>query len=467
MSNRRYIELDSTYRNRVLYPKPSVFNVEIEQRENYVGLQAIDPVSLASPILTFNTDFNIISNSPTLSGTVDSFTVLTSGATTSPYLVSIVAPLNSLSREDNYYRGAILNNTTLGERRRIEAYEYTKTTGGNDYGFFYLSQPFSDSLAGGDTVTISNPTDITDTSNPLFFIPTGTTAPNYYIGYLLYNETLNQYRTISEYDSLTKLARLDTTTNGGGAITGWLTTHQYSLRKEPPFYNDTILAGSTESTVVLSASASSEDNIYNGDFIRFTSGVNDNEIRRIISYNGTTKTVTVNPPFSFIPSAGDTIELLKFSYDNYKPFSYNGSLDSQQQSVCYEICLEDIILPNIVLDSGFGSRLAFYPYVYVEFRCKSSDGMTDGIIYSNNPNSKKALFRVPIDDIQNPVTSPFIHLSGEGMVQTVKFKPNSNLEFSVFLPNGEDLSFKLKDNYSPLPPEPRVQISALFSIKRL
>ena len=72
--------------------------------------------------------------------------------------------------------------------------------------------------------------------------------------------------------------------------------------------------------------------------------------------------------------------------------------------VCYEISLLNLVLPNTTLVSGFGGRIAFYPYVYVELEnVSASSGRNQGIIYSNNPNAIKALFRAAIKDVPNPV----------------------------------------------------------------
>ena len=81
-----------------------------------------------------------------------------------------------------------------------------------------------------------------------------------------------------------------------------------------------------------------------------------------------------------------TFEILLFSYDNHNPFVYTGSITSQQEVVCYQIELVDLILPNRVLNCGNGSRVAFYPYIYVEITniSGSSSGMKN-CIYSNNP----------------------------------------------------------------------------------
>jgi len=53
------------------------------------------------------------------------------------------------------------------------------------------------------------------------------------------------------------------------------------------------------------------------------------------------------------------------------------------------------------------------------------------------------------------------------MVQTIKFKPNSHIRFSVYMPDGKLFKTILLDYESPYKPNNRVQISALFSLKRL
>jgi hypothetical protein len=136
--------------------------------------------------------------------------------------------------------------------------------------------------------------------------------------------------------------------------------------------------------------------------------------------------------------------------------------------VCYEVELLDLILPNTTLDCGEGGRIAFYPYVYVELsNVSSTGGHLKNLIYSNNPNSTRVTFRCPINDIQNPLTSTFVRIDGDGMVQTMKFKPNDNLYFRVTLPNGETYKTLLQDTQPPAQPVGLAQISACFAIRRL
>jgi len=77
------------------------------------------------------------------------------------------------------------------------------------------------------------------------------------------------------------------------------------------------------------------------------------------------------------------------------------------------------------------------------------------------------VFRAAIDDVPNPNISSFIKVDGDGMVQTLKFRPNDNLRFSVHLPNGQIYETVESENVGPSPPNPEIQISALFSIRRL
>ena len=252
---------------------------------------------------------------------------------------------------------------------------------------------------------------------------------------------------------------------------------------------------------------SNVNGFYNNLFVTITGGAATGDIRLIANYvvtkdiNGivTSKVATIlnTFPFSAVIGGGDTFSitsgntdpflfnigqdntvvspnpiqeflLLPFSYDNLNPFVYTGSLVSQQELVCYEIQLINLILPNVVLGTSLGSLISFYPYIYLELQNVSAAGAgTTNIIYSNNPNSTKMLFRCPIKDVPNPVNSTFIKIDGSGMVQTIKFRPNDNLFFSVHLPNGDLFKTILPESFSPEPPNPVIQISACFSIKRV
>jgi hypothetical protein len=168
---------------------------------------------------------------------------------------------------------------------------------------------------------------------------------------------------------------------------------------------------------------------------------------------------------SFVMSQVDTINISCFDKDNFTPLSYTGSMTSINEAVCYEISLLSITLPNQSLLSG--SRISFYPYVYVEFsNATSPTGASRELIYSNNPNSNKALFIAPITQNVQPLLSTFMVVNSS-MSQIVKFKPNDNLRFSVYLPDGTLFRTLENDLLSPYPYSGRVQIDTVFSIRRL
>lgn len=80
---------------------------------------------------------------------------------------------------------------------------------------------------------------------------------------------------------------------------------------DAPFYNDSL---PNQTGVVslnqlkLSALANSTDNYYNGMWIKIISGVNINQVRKVTSYNGAQKVITLATPFtSQLPNTGDTI----------------------------------------------------------------------------------------------------------------------------------------------------------------
>ena len=77
------------------------------------------------------------------------------------------------------------------------------------------------------------------------------------------------------------------------------------------------------------------------------------------------------------------------------------------------------------------------------------------------------LFRCPVRDVPNPSTSSFIKLDAAGMVQTIKFKPNDTLFFSVHMATGELFKTVLPEVFAPNYSDPFSQISACFKIKRL
>jgi len=180
--------------------------------------------------------------------------------------------------------------------------------------------------------------------------------------------------------------------------------------------------------------------------------------------------VDVTPPIAVRLTHGaslNQLRILRFDDDTSVAMNYTGSWVSQNQMVCYQIELVSLILPNLPLSNFRGGLIAFYPYVYVELtNATAPSGGTPGILYSNNPNAKRALFKCAITNTPTPDISKFIKISGNGAVQTVKFKPNDALKFRVFLSDGSLFRTRQQDAAPPSFPVPAVQVSAQFAIKR-
>jgi hypothetical protein len=159
------------------------------------------------------------------------------------------------------------------------------------------------------------------------------------------------------------------------------------------------------------------------------------------------------------------INIVELNYDNFSPLDYNGTMVSTNEVVCYEMQIVSVTLPNRGLLTG--SIIAFYPFVYVQIENATSPSrVATNIIISNNPPSNKAIFTVYVPQVNNPEDQKFVTLIG-GDRQIVKFKPNDNLRFSVYLPDGTPFQTLLPDTLSPYPPDPSLQVHAVFSLSRV
>lgn len=510
-STNRYLEFNSSYRDRNLWPLPAQFEIPISQTGRKGQQDALDPVCVSSPYPIAWTCNNFDCSGNNLIN-VTIFTGATIGSTSNGTLLIIKsAGPNQLQQVKDYYSYTVISGG--GIDTRILEYIFLYTDGFNDYAQISIL-----GVPPAGACTIEDPSTIITggagvTPSILLFVPAGRLQRNGYCTDIIYNETLMEYKKIYQYDNSTRILIADTLNET--VATNWLLTHNYSLRKEPPSflnpsstypslitpitYNGITYTGNERTLILQSPSfpESSPENTYKNWGIRVIpnpTAIRYNYLRtplytnltppydeeRIITYSiGFTigvlsyiviilnKPLSVNP-YSLPPGIDIAIEILKFSYDNFNPFIYSGSLVSQQDLVCYEVELVNLIVPNNILNMANGGLAAFYPYLYVELSNVSSpNGHLRNLIYSNVPTASKATFRVPIDDIPSPLISTFLKIDGDGMVQIIKFKPNDNLYISIYLYTGEVFNTILPEFYSPSPPNPMCQISCLFNIRRI
>ena len=444
-----YLEVDSTYRNRNQYTNPANFVVRISQSGTSDRFTAQDPVSLAAP-----TDVWVPFG--TLTGTYN-YAAQNTGDT-----FVVLFPAGSASQVLDYYTGAVIRviyNGTVA-LSRIRTWQYLETVAGNDW-FLVKVFPANPSIAlntlAGVSFQIIDPTNFSDPSNYQVFIPISQSIENYYAHQIIFNETQNQYLTIVSYNHTTHMAQLAPSTYT------WLVTDTLTLRTEAPVQYGFAIVASTTTTVQLDASSSAVDDYYVGYYIRVPSL---NQSQRIVAYNGTTKVATVSPGFTVAPTG--QYQLLQFSYDNEGLYTFSASTVSLREAVCYDIELLNLVVPNVYLSQAYGGHAVFYPYLYVQLTPENSSvKQGSNSIASNNPHAIRMLFRVLVDDTVNRDNSPFVRIDGGGMVQRIKLMPADSFRFAVYLPNGNLFQTVEQDNYSPEIPNSMVQISAMFSFRRV
>ena len=520
MSNRRYIQVSSAYRDREKYPLASRFEVLVSQTGNrtdsktaydpiidsypqyqfiggsiarsvpqsfnggnysnvglnssvsnvdnfYNGYQITDTTLNQSRIISeyqgkdmlanldrpYNSTWSTLDNytlqDPSLGSTLKNRTseTFTGGTRLLPVLAVAAAAVNG------YYDGMTITDTTLNETRTIVDYN----AGTNAV---TISEPFSVAWASTNNYTIqaSSYTVVIQPQDSITGEPPSD-IDQFYNGFIIEDETLKEFRYVISYNSFTRTVTIDSPFS-----IGWAVTDSYSLRKSRPKEQNTFIGvpnpAPTYTVVQLNPAAPVTED-YTDYYLYPREGT---QVYLITSHNLATNVITINPNPGASFSAGSAYDILQFSRDNVVAMSYSGTPVGPSN---YEIELVDLILPNVELKTG--TRVSFYPYFFVEFSNANGSTTVDrNIIYSNNPNSTKQLFVAPIDDTSNPLTSRFLKLSqGSSMRQVVRFNPYDNIIFSLTLPNGSLFETLESDKYSPLPPSPELQVSAIFSIKRL
>jgi len=479
------------------------------------------PQGCGSPYYTNDLPGGTPSYSGAQSGVIESGVVPAIGNINFPPVVQNCVP-ETLSTVPNYYNGYLIENCQTGtvfnpqsinpiggqnEFRIINGYN-------NSTANFTTTIPFSSQFTGPlntsyalydsslylDSNVVYNPTSLPKMNIQYKDAFSRFVSDRFgdYTSYYIYNHYTNEYRTIKEYDPELRIISYDNTfnlmsnppfTNGYGSYYLGVSEQSYapafSIRQKLPAesgYTISLVPGTTNKFFTTSPAPNGS---YIGNFIYILPQPNDpilstvstlTPMEKMAAYafqikDWTDGIITILGCVNLSNYANGNLdnrlyEVIQFTKDNYSSLNYSGSMVSQNEVVCYEIELISLILPNVTLTTG--SRLAFYPYVLVEFQNISSPmNSSKNIIYSNNPNTTNALFICPINDTTNPLISSFVKIDSAGMTQTVKFKPNDSLRFKVYLPNGELFKPVQDDNMPPYPPINYLQIEAVFSVKRL
>lgn len=514
--NRRYIELYSGSRNREQFPNPASYDIPFAPTR-----QILDPCQAVDPLCTGPIYYTWQGGNPFPELTIPAPNPVPPPTQYPSQIGSnqgcIFLQIPNSSPQLDFYLGYNLKNINTGETRKIKNYD-------PNLGKFIIDTAYIGASVG-DFYTILDPSD----QNTCIYIPSNDLYGNQilmydnaYEGYYIIDENLSSTSgyivstRIAYYDFYSQIAKIETPFPAG-----WSQTDIFTIRKTVPqekfildipnTSNDSIFVAPPTSNfpgyslpgIVMYLPQGQGDrskDIYVGKYVYHsynqnltpTSNANPKSNKNIFGggiyglfpikasqYNSMTNRVEllidVNkkngpienikiPNYYILTAEGSAINIVSFLKDNFSPLNYNGTMVSVNESVCYEIELVSLIMPNLPLVTG--SRLVFYPFVYVELvNITSPSGASNDLIYSNNPASNRALFIVPVTDTNQPVSSSFMKIASP-MSQTVKFKPNDSLRFRVYLPDGRLFETVKSDNLSPYPPNGRLQIEAVFSIKR-
>jgi len=270
MSFTRYLEFDSSYRDRVQWPSPANFVIPFGSSGQRNKDTAADPVCNAAPILYWNSSFDETTAATTVTITGITFTTSPSD----PYTFIITAAANDLRNVANFYAGAVLQLTDSAATpvtvyTRILTYKLTSTTSA----LVTVSTPLPTNFpTGAVSGSIQNPTNATNTALvPYVFIPAGSNGDNFYINFYIENITTGEFFTITAYDGVTHLATL----SGNTAATWLQGNNNFAIRKAKPISTSTIVAINTTRPVAvqLQTTENPDTDSLNGSFLRMISPV--------------------------------------------------------------------------------------------------------------------------------------------------------------------------------------------------
>ena len=434
-----YFELNSTFRNRNIYPTVSEFVVPIsESGTNITNITKDgDTVSLFSPIGDLFTS------------SIDALNDINADVLTiqiiNPFILVIEGTGSLFSTPIDFYKGTIVSiSNGVTSQSHIISKSRTFTPNRVEITLTTPLQVQAPNDIQFSVIDSVSPTTIT------INIPGNMAYVEEYVDGVLWNEEKQEASTVQTqlYQTIT-----------GNTPSAWSLDDHFTLRKQAPelFGNVDVVFDGVNTTYELlpnvnSVQLNNETDAYKGSFIYIVNPVTfETHLFNITSSQNGFITVSETLPQDLY------LFTLLSTFNNSAPFSSSFSHVQHNQELCTQVELINLTIPNSVL-SGIG-RPGDIPYLYVQFNNVPAVGISR--IHSNNLQSKKAIFRVPIDHIDQ--YAPFIHLDGDGMKQSLRLNQRSNIHVKVYLPNGELLN-PIPDTSSPECPNPNIQISLLVSV---
>ena len=280
-----YIDVDSTFRDRMKYPNPADFKVEYSNRRNRHGIdRAQNVISNAYPYYQWqwctngvgtdgvgHSTFVSTITGDSLVGTLSELEI--SNTMTAPSGKTISTNLVGTSSNTDYLSGLKISIDTHGtdtktQQARIIKHNSVENT-------ITLSSALSGGGASDFILETSDWTITNSSTSSKIFIPGGSSKDGHYVGdyyeCLMYgssdtaNPTVHQFRKITKYNGYTKLATLESAlsffdgTNGAANKSGThSTTYVHRLRRGLPILpSGSSAAIGTDNIAVVQGTASS------------------------------------------------------------------------------------------------------------------------------------------------------------------------------------------------------------------
>lgn len=317
-------------------------------------------------------------------------------------------------------------------------------------------------------------TNILNTANTQVLSVTAQSVAGSYVGqyFDVVNSTglLLQRLTVTAYNATTNVITVSPNFDSTAIPTG-LTPYYAYFRNGIPVTQYAVGTGSTTSSIVVNQVINNATD-YIGMWLQsgqFTPDELWDEPKKIINViiGSTTTTFMLSASshyaydpqifLSAAPAVGSTFYILNV-INNSQPLVYNGTIIGSQVPKCYNLDLCDMLISNSQVVYGHpGGAVSTYPYLYLEIQAESQK--TNNVLVSNNPNSSKALFKIPT--ASDMITS-FINLRS-CTSQTIKFKPDDTFSFRFLRPDGQELRWVTNDTQPPFAPDPTIQLS--FTIR--
>jgi hypothetical protein len=436
-SNKFYLDMNSTWRNRKGYPKVGDFVLNTNSNIQSTAVTAQDPVLLAFPYETN----------------------LCQGGSTALQIALSVTSQNII----NYYSGSFLQIGT--EFRKIISYDAITQ-------FVTVDSPFSAAppaltqysiryelpvpLSGGnyfDTTPYASVNNTTIVLGPLttpnvqqytnnwIFVP-GTSAPTSY-----------QWSRLEGF--FTGLVNITVTNPGAGYVS-------------PPTVTITGDGqGATATAVIAAGQVIAINIISSGAGYTFANITLSGGGGLGATANATIGTLgMVADPFKVNIPAGAQYQILRFSYNNISPLNFQKTSTFNNASNV-DIRLVNLVVPNLPIQGSYFGTLQNYPYLYVSLYSETQSSYNN-VLITNHPNGdvrSKALFIVPVTYLQN---NSFLTLSSTAMTQTISLRENDDLRMVIQLPDGTVLDFvSLDPTVYPTKSNPFVQVRAIFEINHI